>query len=356
MRKMVWVAVMVACYYGMLSAAKPMEALERYNVVLVHGAAPENQGFGNLCDGGVNSAWEFHNNWVADYTTQEGKREAPKSLGEAAGMLGAYNQDGDAKLTLWLDSAVFEDTVTYGSEHIYIQRSFTNPAESPAHNAHEIGDRTWKGNNKCSIRRSLFEESQEVRADGQTNLRTLRNSSNDLYRVIPSRNILIAHSMGGVASHEYVTDQSVYNNDVDKVITLDSPHEGTGSLNMLLDMRWSNYLDNNALEGLTTSGFAIFLRHPGGRRPIGSSNTILDLSSSERSVVDPYICFFVILNPKGEGSSDVLVDRICLVESGYVIVQAHHSAGIKYESTSGLPLDSLACRCDPRRGKAIYSV
>ena len=65
----------------------------------------------------------------------------------------------------------------------------------------------------------------------------MRNDSVSSYRTIPSRNILIAHSMGGVASHEYVTDQSVYNDDVDKVITLDSPHEGTGSLNLLIDMR-----------------------------------------------------------------------------------------------------------------------
>jgi hypothetical protein len=42
--------------------------------------------------------------------------------------------------------------------------------------------------------------------------------------------------MGGVASHEYVTDQSVYNDDVDKMITLDSPHEGTGALNMQLGL------------------------------------------------------------------------------------------------------------------------
>ena len=111
------------------------------------------------------------------------------------------------------------------SPYIYIQRSFANPAASPAHNAHEIGDRTWKGNDKCSVRRSLFEEAREVRAEGQNKLQQLRTNGIDEYRTIPSRNILIAHSMGGVASHEYVTDQSVYNNDVDKMIALDSPHE-----------------------------------------------------------------------------------------------------------------------------------
>jgi triacylglycerol esterase/lipase EstA (alpha/beta hydrolase family) len=37
--------------------------------------------------------------------------------------------------------------------------------------------------------------------------------------------------MGGVASREYVQGDDY--NDVDKVITLDSPHEGTGALNLL---------------------------------------------------------------------------------------------------------------------------
>lgn len=217
MRNVIALAIVVAGNFGLLFA-KPMEALSRYNVVLVHGAAPESEGFEDQCDGTVSSAWDFHNAWVVDYTTQDGKREAPKSLGGAAGMLGAYNQEGDTKLTLWLDSAVFEDTITYGSDYIYIQRAFANPAASPAHNAHEIGDRTWKGNNNCSVRRALFEEAQEVRAKGAKILDSLRRDGRHTFRSIPSRNILIAHSMGGVASHEYVTDTNVYNNDVDKLI------------------------------------------------------------------------------------------------------------------------------------------
>ncbi len=127
------------------------------------------------------------------------------------------------------------DTITYGSEYIYLQRTFSNPAASPAHNAHEIGDRRWKGKNNCSVRRSLFEEAQEVRARGAFNLKDYRENSLHEYRSIPSRNILIAHSMGGVASREYVQGMG-YNFDVDKVITLDSPHEGTGALNMQLGM------------------------------------------------------------------------------------------------------------------------
>ncbi|WP_405327494.1 hypothetical protein [Fibrobacter sp.] len=221
-----------------------MESLNHYNVILVHGAAPEEKGFESECNS---------DDIYDAYTMMSGHFDSPQSiasqLGGAAGMLGDYENEGEKKLTYWLDSAVFEDyqyrngkiymdsTNYRKSPYIYIQRSFANPAASPAHNAHEIGDRTWKGNDKCSVRRSLFEEAQEVRAEGQNKLQQLRTNGIDEYRTIPSRNILIAHSMGGVASHEYVTDQSVYNNDVDKMIALDSPHEGTGSLNMLLDMR-----------------------------------------------------------------------------------------------------------------------
>ncbi len=223
---------------------KPMESLNHYNVVLVHGAAPEEKGFESECNS---------DNIYDANTMMSGHFASPQTiasqLGGAAGMLGDYENEGEKKLTYWLDSAVFEDyqyrngkiymdsTNYRKSPYIYIQRSFTNPAESPAHNAHEIGDRTWKGNNNCSVRRSLFEEAQEVRAKGTGLLDSLRRDGLNSYRAIPSRNILIAHSMGGVASHEYVTDTNVYNGDVDKMIALDSPHEGTGSLNMLLDMR-----------------------------------------------------------------------------------------------------------------------
>ena len=50
--------------------------------------------------------------------------------------------------------------------------------------------------------------------------------------VLLLRKFLIGHSMGGVVSREYVQGD-FYNGDVDKIITLDSPHEGTGTLNRL---------------------------------------------------------------------------------------------------------------------------
>ena len=233
---MVWAAFAVVCFYGVLFAAKPMETLNRYNVVLVHGAAPEGQGYGDKCNSNIQSAWNTSNDYTAYQNDTANNEKVSWNLGDAVGMLGKYEDDGEKKLTLWLDSAIFEDTVTYGSEYIYIQRSFTNPAESPAHNAHEIGDRTWKGDNNCSVRRSLFEEAQEVRTEGKYRLQQLRTNSVDEYRTIPSRNIIISHSMGGVSSREYV-QSDFYNRDVDKLITLDSPHEGTESLNMLLALK-----------------------------------------------------------------------------------------------------------------------
>ena len=101
------------------------------------------------------------------------------------------------------------------------------------------------GNGGFGHRRTLMEEAQEVKATlkvrknaidslyvGQVALDTIRKNS-DLYRQLASRNILIGHSMGGVVAREYVQG-NFYNGDVDKIVTLDSPHEGTGALNMLI--------------------------------------------------------------------------------------------------------------------------
>lgn len=97
----------------------------------------------------------------------------------------------------------------------------------------------WKGNKKFRRRRALLEEAQEVKAvydtlHGQAALEIIRQNP-DLYRQLASRYILVGHSMGGVVAREYVQGD-FYNGDVDKVITLDSPHEGTGALNMQLAM------------------------------------------------------------------------------------------------------------------------
>ncbi|MBO5951073.1 MAG: hypothetical protein J6Q11_10240 [Fibrobacteraceae bacterium] len=186
-----------------------MESLSEYNLVLVHGAGSH---WGGLdCENTIYS-------------------EAAKTKNR----IGGIGEDGSSatgmikELKPWIQDTLFNGDYEW---LVYLQRPFTNPANSPSNNGNEIGKRTWKGSNKCSARRSLFEEIQEVHAKGQDSLNRFRNDSLDSYRKIPSRYILVSHSMGGVVSREYVQG-NFYNGDVDKIITLDSPHEGTGALNM----------------------------------------------------------------------------------------------------------------------------
>ena len=139
---------------------------------------------------------------------------------------------------------------------------FLIPANSSDSNAVELGDRTWfLPGIHFSKRRAMIEEAQEVKAlsvlndegervFGQTALEINRKNP-DLYRQLASRYILIGHSMGGVVSREWIQNSNFYHDEVDKVITLDSPHEGTGALNMQLDL--TNVL-RAGLEGVTGSG------------------------------------------------------------------------------------------------------
>ena len=179
--------------------------------------------------------------------------------------MGSYTSD--SRITRWLNEKVFEEKI-YSKEYenvrnsyIYNWRSFSNPANSSSNNAHELGDRAWnKGNlnygkGGFGRRRALMEESQEVKASwydaekdslyvGQDALEIIRQNP-DLYRQLASRYILIGHSMGGVVSREYV-QSDYYNDDVDKIITLDSPHEGTGALNMQVAKEVRGGLGENA--------------------------------------------------------------------------------------------------------------
>ena len=84
---------------------------------------------------------------------------------------------------------------------------------------------------------TYFDNSQnkEITLNGQVALDSIRINA-DLYRQLASRYILIGHSMGGVVSREWIQNSNFYHGEVDKVITLDSPHEGTGALNMQLGL------------------------------------------------------------------------------------------------------------------------
>ncbi len=67
---------------------------------------------------------------------------------------------------------------------------------------------------------------------------------------VPSRFIIIAHSMGGLTTREYV-QSSQYAGDVDKVITLDTPHEGSWAVDLnreLLANHGGDFLIKDAIQ------------------------------------------------------------------------------------------------------------
>jgi hypothetical protein len=206
-------------YISVCAIPKPMESITNYNVLLLHGAYGKDKGF--LDEKDTNEAYY-----------------AKISL-ENGASLGAY--DNKERIPRWLSYEIFEES-DFGSKinyahnsHIYNWRSFSNPANSSVNNAYELGDRTWNKDGKFRKRRALVEDAQEVKAvydtlHGQSALEIIRQNP-DLFRQLASRYILVGHSMGGVVAREYV-QSDFYNGEVDKVITLDSPHEGTGALKM----------------------------------------------------------------------------------------------------------------------------
>ena len=215
------------------SIPKPMESIEKYNVMLVHGAYESGKGIAES------------NEYLSAYADT-------KFLGKAT--LGEYDNNG--RLTKWLSHTIFEEPDigkdrNPSNSYVYHWRSFTNPANNSISNAVELGDRTWNSVDSNGVarfghRRALIEEAQEVKAFevvdddgerqfGQSALEVIRQNP-DLYRQLASRYIFIGHSMGGVVSREWIQNSNFYHDEVDKVITLDSPHEGTGALNMQLGL------------------------------------------------------------------------------------------------------------------------
>ena len=252
------------------SIPKPMEAVANYNVIMVHGAYGSDKGIEDCSD---------------SFAVEAALATGYLSTSEDAANIGYYDDRG--RLTNWLDSLMFEDYL-YGedgkhhidedhnqtSPYIYSWRAFVNPANSSINNAHELGDRTW---HNCGKRRALIEEAQEMRAvvddsiRGQAALGIIRGNP-DLYRQIPSRYILIGHSMGGIASREWIQNSDYYYGEVDKVITLDSPHEGTGALNAQLRLKdpyvIAQMADNTLAYGGVTFGLAALPMVPGPSKAI----------------------------------------------------------------------------------------
>lgn len=224
---------------------KPMESITNYNVLLLHGA----YGHYKKDDDGKIDKSKPQGFFESD--TIPSANDAEDYLGNAT--IGRYTEkpDGNKRLNHWLSKEIFEESEWADDKEgvhnscIYHWRAFSSPPNSSITNAIELGDRTWNKDKKFGKRRALVEEAQEVKASvydsigkkyiyGQKALDSIRQNP-DLYRQLASRYILIGHSMGGVVAREYVQGD-FYNGDVDKIITLDSPHEGTGALNMQLGL------------------------------------------------------------------------------------------------------------------------
>ena len=271
-----------------LYASWPMESVDRYNIVLVHGAADRWQGLDCENGDGGNRYTEAYSNKqgvvtdpstchldsvkvvVPNVNNHDSTRDSvytecdtayynPARIGGVkmpSGKIGGTAAGMMKEMVPFLNDELFDTP-----NAAYLQRPFVHPAGSPALNGNEIGQSNWKGENKCSARRSLIEEAKEFKAHGQDSLKMYRESPTDQYRRIPSRNILVGHSMGGVAIREYVQGAN-YKRDVDKFVTLDSPHEGTGALNALLDMDdWEHQLgdafSSSIYAGMSAAGIAL---------------------------------------------------------------------------------------------------
>jgi len=221
-------------------ATKPMESIKNYNVILVHGAADMRSGLD--CKEPIGEANDYVPKIFRDSVLVPDTTEYLSSIGgykdwvlpwdenfHGGFLLQSPEESGATGMVRELRDWLTEDIFENDKRAIYLQRPFVNPAGSPFENGKEIGWSGWKGEGKCIERRSLIEEAQEVKAKGREKLDTLRKNANLRGELPPSRNILIAHSMGGVSSREYVQGD-FYNDDVDKVITLDSPHDGTEHL------------------------------------------------------------------------------------------------------------------------------
>ncbi len=150
MKKILIAALLLAVFCWAIP--KPMESVENYNIVLVHGAYQADKGK-PVRNSSLNEAY---------YTES--------FLGDAC--LGEYHSEN--RITRWLAQKVFEEenyknnVDKVRNSYVYHWRSFTNPANTSHNNAYEMADRTWnmaeKGVSEFGKRRSLFEEAQEVRA------------------------------------------------------------------------------------------------------------------------------------------------------------------------------------------------
>lgn len=265
MKKWIVLFLILSIVYESWAVPKPMESITNYNVLLLHGA------YGHYKKDDDGKIDKSKPQGFLESETIPSANDAEDYLGNAT--IGRYTDN--SRINYWLSKEIFEEpewekpTQGVHNSCIYHWRAFSSPPNSSITNAVELGDRTWNKDKKFGKRRALVEEAQEVKASlkvskngkdslyvGQVALDTIRRNP-DLYRQLASRYILVGHSMGGVVAREYTQNSDYYHGDVDKIITLDSPHEGTGALEMQLDLvghKWE------ALQGVSSAlvGWSLF--------------------------------------------------------------------------------------------------
>lgn len=202
MKKLILI-VMVFSIIGW-TIPKPMESITNYNVLMVHGAY-----------GPKNAKGKLQGFEPGDYSQA---LDTPDRLGAAT--MGGYTSDD--RVTRFISHKILEepewddDSSYVRHSYVYNWRAFSNTRNSSKNNAVELGDRTWNKDGKFGKRRALVEEAQEVKARfvmdssnptkdiyGQIALDSIRHHPY-LYRQLASRYILIGHSMGGIASREWI--------------------------------------------------------------------------------------------------------------------------------------------------------
>lgn len=144
--------------FEIVAFAVPMESLDMYNLVLIHGAGSH---WGGLdCEKG--DVKHVENKFPNDMKYQDAfsyvryGKDGPNTRIGGKFSEGLISDDSTssatgmiAELKPWIQDTLFGGD--YGNL-VYLQRPFTNLANSPSNNGKEIGMRAWIGGNMCSAR------------------------------------------------------------------------------------------------------------------------------------------------------------------------------------------------------------
>lgn len=217
----------------------PMEPAERTLFVFVHGINPRSSGAiesGDPCTA-FSALFPDRPCPKSDYCVDYDDRKGDAAL---VWLRDLDENPSEEAIFCSLNKRIFE-------RRQYSLRSFSDPGESPVLLAHELGDRTWKNdeaglhshvteamrrylNNRrdSAIKKATRTEFEQKLCElypmgSVQNLRPIFDAYPDS---VPSRVVVLAHSMGGLTTREYLASD-YFNGDLDKVVTYDSPHGGS---------------------------------------------------------------------------------------------------------------------------------